>query len=215
MSIVPRAPHRESVLELALKRGKALVLTAELSDPFRHGRHGLFLAHDRRELEAAGNEHGGVAVVATAFVDEDTLGSSRGGALHALEHHDKVVWVGARGWPGELDQFRNRRRSELGFHGYPIAIVPIHRENVDVGILQAVEQLVAELRFGSICKEPSECREEQRTRVVLTRPSESRRFSKKLCRGLHIAGQDAEQAALSRGLSRVTLGRCYDALSQR
>ena len=112
--------HRESVLELALKRGKALVLTAELSDPLRHG---LFLAHDRRKLEAAGYEHGGVAVVATAFVDEDTLGSSRGGALHALEHHDKVVWVDARAWPSELDQFRNRRRSELGFRGRPILVV--------------------------------------------------------------------------------------------
>ena len=31
---LPRAPHRKSVLELALKRGKALVRTAELSDPF-------------------------------------------------------------------------------------------------------------------------------------------------------------------------------------
>ena len=73
---LPRAPHRESVLELALKRGKALVLTAELSDPLRHG---LFLAHDRRELEAAHNECGGVAIVATAFVGEDALGSLRGG----------------------------------------------------------------------------------------------------------------------------------------
>ena len=77
------------------------------------------------------------------------------------------------------------------------------------------EQLVAELRFGSICEDSGECREEQMTRVVLARPSESRRFRKKLCRGLHIAGQDVEQAALSRGLSGATLGRCYDALSQR
>ena len=75
--------------------------------------------------------------------------------------------------------------------------------------------LPTELRFGSVCKDPSECREEQMTRVALTRPAEPRRFSKKLCRGLHIAGQDVEQAALSRGLGRATLRRCYDALSQR